>query len=272
MIYPAKYNGINFSYDFTRESLTTDFDSQRRKLEVFGWEEDESIGCVSFTVTNVVDVNTALLTIHGFATPLVINVAATYDLGSGTYIFFFFINPGLGYTDIDVYMSFSCDSDTVYSEYLACRTAVYALENEICNIIALNNDATHGYLTASETAFGYFKYSKLDSDFFVKELTEYKYSYSRKKVLKSENQIAKRFEFFDLTMYQRNLLNWLCNCENFTIDGIAYQLISDFTEVNKQKGSEICDMTADFVETNQSFFSAGSTTPPTNIFVTNFFN
>jgi hypothetical protein len=271
MIYPAKYNGINFSYDFTRESLTTDFDSQRRMSIING---DVNNSYLSFFIDADQDSGNPSMTFFSDGSPITITPDVTTTLSNG-FLFFFKVpkdtfSPGI-YTAV-----FSVGSgdgiSIVYSEIIDIKADADILSSEICNIIALNNDATHGYLTASETAFGYFKYSKLDSDFFVKELTEYKYSYSRKKVLKSENQIAKRFEFFDLTMYQRNLLKWLCNCENFTIDGIAYQLISDFTEVNKQKGSEICDMTADFVETNQSFFSAGSTTPPTNIFATNFFN
>ena len=143
--------------------------------------------------------------------------------------------------------------------------------NEICEISAYNNDSRHGYLTSTNPAFGFFKFSKLKSDIFLTEKVEYEYSYSRKKILRAENQIAKRFTFHDLTMYDANLLKWLCNTENLFIDGVQYQLISDFTELESDLNSEILSLQADFVEVEQSFFATPSTKIPTNIFINQFF-
>ena len=80
--------------------------------------------------------------------------------------------------------------------------------------------------------------------------------------MSSENNIAKRITFVNLSMYQQNLLKWLCNCENLFIDGVKYELISDFTELLADENSEIKDLRADFVEAEQSFFATGSSLAP----------
>jgi hypothetical protein len=67
-------------------------------------------------------------------------------------------------------------------------------------------------------------------------------------------------------MYQQNLLKWLCNCQNVSIDGVSYQLISDFTELEKDENSEICSLKADFVEVTQSFFASPALSMPKNVF------
>ena len=94
---------------------------------------------------------------------------------------------------------------------------------------------------------------------------------TEKKILSSENNIAKRLTFVNLSMYQQNLLKWLCNCENLLIDGVQYELISDFTELLSDENSEVKDLRADFIPTNQSFFGNGSGIAPQNVFPTEFF-
>jgi hypothetical protein len=90
-------------------------------------------------------------------------------------------------------------------------------------------------------------------------------------ILSSENQIIKRLTFLDLTMYNQNILKWLCNCENLFIDGVQYNLISDFMELAKDENSEICSLRADFIEANQSFFAKPATQLPTDVFPNQFF-
>ena len=266
MIYPAKYNGINFSYDFTRESNKYNFDNQRIKQII----PSDSFGALSFFVNDEVEPEVKKLTIYGGDTETEIIPHSTTALNSG-YIIFFNINS----TDLtyfrDVYMSFRTEYEIIYSEICEVKHPEYLVENEICKIFAWNNNSKHGYATEALPAFGFFKFSKLKSDIFLNKKTEYEYSYGRKEILSSENQIAKRFTFLDLTMYQANLLKWLCNCENLYIDGINYQLASDFTEISSDENSEIMDLRADFIEVNQSFFSLPSITAPKNIFTNNFF-
>jgi hypothetical protein len=194
----------------------------------------------------------------------------TSELKTGnTYIFYVQLLTADLPLDESVIFRFVVNSEFIYSEIYEIKSTTFLLQNEICKIIASNNDNRHGYL--SNQAFGFFKYSKFDSDIFLEEVTEYKYSYSRNEKLKVENQIGKRFTFLDLTMYNRNLLRWLCNCSNLYIDGVKYTKISAFTEILNDKNSEIMDLQADFVEVNQSFFSEGSTKQPSNIFINQFF-
>jgi len=52
---------------------------------------------------------------------------------------------------------------------------------------------------------------------------------------------------------------------------VQYNLISDFTELEKDDNSEICSLRADFVEVNQSFFAQPSMQVPTDVFHSQFF-
>jgi hypothetical protein len=176
----------------------------------------------------------------------------------------------------DVYFSVSSTDDegtitSIYSELYTIKSNDYLAENSIHKVTAYNNDNRHGYLNLQTKAFGYFTIEGYWSDIFVNNKVEYAYSYGRKMILSSENQIIKRLTFLDLTMYNQNLLKWLCNCENLFIDGKQYNLISDFTELGKDENSEICSLRADFVEANQSFFAQPSMQVPTDVFPNQFF-
>jgi hypothetical protein len=187
-----------------------------------------------------------------------------------TYIFYVQLLAADLPLDKSVIFRFVVDSEFIYSEIYEIKSTTFLLQNEVCKIISSNNDNRHGYLT--KQAFGYFKFSKLKSDIFLNKKTEYEYSYSRKKILSSENQLGKRFTFLDLTAYNANLLKWLCNCEKLIIDGTEYELISDFTELESDPNSEILNLQADFVEVNQSFFGSSTADVPANIFTNQFFN
>ena len=269
MIYPAKYNGINFSYDFTRESNKYNFGNQRIKNII----PHRNVKYLSFLATDVIDdgSNELYLISQSFGTKYLTPVSYTAEISTGNWLYYYELLEDDLNPDDTMYISFKVDSQTIYSELFLIKSTQYIAENEICEISAWNNNSKHGYVTETLPAFGFFKFSKLKSDIFLNKKTEYEYSYGRKMILSSENQIAKRFTFLDLTMYQVNLLKWLCNCENLYIDEVEYQLASDFTEISNDENSEIMDLRADFVEFNQSFFSRPSTTSPKNIFTNNFF-
>ncbi len=262
MIQPAKYNGINFSYDINRESEMFDFDRQRLKNILPAGVE---IKYLSFFASGYLTEPSPILSVDGTA----LDFHSVEAIGDN-FIFYFVIPSTLLVENSSVQFYVEVGTEKIYSEIYKVRSVEWMLQNEIMSLTAYNNDSRFGYLT--NQAFGFFNYSKVGSDFFATEKKEYEYSYSRKLVLSAENQICKRFSFHNLTMYNQNLLKWLCNCQNLYIDGIAYQLISDFSESLNDKSSEILDLTADFVEVNQSFFSAGNTKPATDIFNKEFFN
>lgn len=161
---------------------------------------------------------------------------------------------------------------TYYSEICRFIPAEIANENSIVSILAYNNDSRHGYFDSSHPICGFFEFSEFNCRVFGNEKVEYKYSYGGSKILSSENYIKTRLTFVNLTMYQQNLLKWLCNCENLTIDGVGYQLISDFTEKNKDELNEICDLQAEFVRVDQSQFATASENAANRITPINLFS
>jgi len=266
-IFPAKYNGINFSYDFSRESQRYDFDSQRLKNTI---KRNTEIKYLSFLSTDPDHLISATLTAKSEGADVVINSDSEAEVTDGLLIFFKIPTNTLNLSE-NTYFKLDVTTDgggtiSIYSECFIVKNFIGSTDNEIFHITSYNNDNRHGYLTNAYPAFGFFKFSKLNSDIFINKKTEYEYSYGRRKILSSENNIGKRFTFLDLTMYQQNLLKWLCNSENLFIDGVKYQLISDFTELLADENSEVKDLRADFVEAEQSFFAIGSQTAPTNVF------
>jgi len=269
MIQPAKYNGINFSYGINRESEMFDFDRQRvRNILPAGVE----IKYLSFEFSGYLTDPTPSLRIENIGiNEYFINPSSSQIIGAN-YIFYFEIAADKLLENVSARFEVisPVSNEKIYSEIYKVRAVEWMLQNEIMSFTAYNNDNRFGYLT--NQSFGFFNYSKVGSDFFATEKKEYEYSYSRKLILSAENQICKRFSFHNLTMYNQNLLKWLCNCQNLYIDGVAYQLISDFSESLNDKSSEILDLTADFVEVNHSFFSAGNTKPAIDVFNNEFFN
>ncbi len=261
MIYPSKYNGINFSNDFNRSSGKYNYDLQRRK----GILLKQNFKYLSFEVDYVEGDDDSYLKIHGQNGITTIQNTGITNIGTKAQFYFEILQSNLTENDF-VYFSFTYHNQTIFSDFYDVKAA----NSDYCYITSSNADNRHGYLT--NQAFGFFAISKLKSDIFLNKKVEYNYSYSRKKILSSENQIGKRYTFLDLTMYQANLLKWLCNCESVSIDGVQMQLISEFTEIEADNNSEILCLQADFVEVNQSFFATASTERPKNIFVNEFFN
>ena len=267
MIQSAFWNGIDFSGNFNRENALFNFEAQRVKNIIprgefgklcFLMNDDELSRIEIYDLTN------------GAIT--VVFMSGAVGLGSELLMFASF-SPTDFIVDTDVqFAAISGEYGTpIFSEIYRVKSPTYLTENRIAKLTAYNNDARRGFATSVNPAFGFFQTTGFNEDVFVNTKTEYEYSYNRKKILSSENNIAKRLTFVNLSMYQQNLLKWLCNCENLLIDGVKYELISDFTELLSDENSEVKDLRADFIPTNQSFFGNGSTTPPQNVFPTDFF-
>jgi hypothetical protein len=270
MIYPAKYNGINFSYDFTRKSNRLNFDLQRQKNIL----PSQTIAYLFFLVDTD---NSNILTVHDITKKInnIVNPESIIELEE-KYVVYYSIPSNLLNVGSDVYFSMESTNENdittiIFSELYTIQSSDYLAANAIHKLTAYNNDYRHGYLNVQTPAFGYFTIDGYWTDIFVNNKVEYSYSYGRKMILSSENQIIKRLTFLDLTMYNQNLLKWLCNCENLFIDGVQYNLISDFTELAKDENSEICSLRADFVEVNQSFFAQPAMQVPTDVFPNQFF-
>lgn len=269
MILAAKYNGINFSYDFNREIEGYNFNLQRKKCFV---NRNKTVEFLSFITDIDVELGDCSLTAKYIGTNLsdsVIEADSITEIGTQK-IVYFSIAPDTVlnlWQNVQFVVDFS--GEKIYSEICNVIDDDFAGENNIFHLIASNDDDRFGYL--SNEIFGFFEVSQFKSDFFINKKTEYEGTYGRKRILKSENQIGKRFVFKNLSMYQQNLLKFLCNCQNLSINGTDYYLISEFTEVLADPNSEIMDLQADFVEVNQSFFGEASTKPAKEILTNNFF-
>lgn len=266
MIRSAFWNGIDFSGNFNRENALFNFEAQRVKNII----PRGDFGKLCF-FTN--DDEFARLEITDLTNGGINTVGGTSILYGLNYVIFFDFSPTNFIVDTDVFFTFYAGeyNAPIHSEIYRVKSPAYLTENRIAKLTAYNNDARRGFATSANPAFGFFQTTGFNEDVFVNTKTEYEYSYNRKKILSSENNIAKRITFVNLSMYQQNLLKWLCNCENLLIDGVQYELISDFTELLSDENSEVKDLRADFIPTNQSFFGNGSTIAPKNVFPTEFF-
>jgi hypothetical protein len=265
MIQSAKHNGVNFSENINRNSSLYNFEAQRLKGYI---NRDKAMSLCFFSDT-AETVAPSLKCVGD--TTVTITTHTKIALGSGFVYFITIPQNALQAADSTVYFKFSVNGLSIFSEFYDIQDAAFFEANSILTIKAYNDDNRHGYLNETYPAFGNFKHSVLKSDIFLTTKVEYEYSYSRKKILSAENQIAKRLVFHDLTMYQQNLLKWLCNTENLYLNGEKYQLVSEFTELESDVNTEIMSLQADFVETEQAFFGASASTHPSNVFNSNFF-
>lgn len=164
------------------------------------------------------------------------------------------------------------DGEIIFSECCEYCAEGELAENSIYKVEGYNDDYTHGYLDDTYPGIGFFKVSDLNNKVFGSDKVEFKYSYGRSKILRSENYLKTRLTFCMLTLYQQNLLKYLCNCQNLLINDISYQLVSDFAEQNKDTLNEICDLQADFVLTAQPVNEPTNTerkqsVKPSNLFI-----
>lgn len=269
MIHSAFYNGINFSGDFARTSDLINFDLQRIKYIL---PQDQEIKWLSFFTDTTDTITSATLAAKSEGEDVVINSETPEDITSGQLIYFKIPANTLNHSQRTYFevriSSDGNDDEVICSEFYVVQNFATRKKNSL-KITAKNNDSRHGFL--EDEAFGFFQSVGLNENFFINKKVEYEYSYGRKKILQSENNIGRRITFKDLSAYNQNLLKWLCNCELLYIDGVQYELISDFTELLADEFNEIRDLKADFVAVEQSFFGTGSASTPKNIFTSEFF-
>jgi hypothetical protein len=269
MIQPAIHSTIDFTSNLNRAGLDFYNDSQRG----FNLISDKGILVFKYTpaamgaeptteLTNYFNHSDAVAetNTHSFAIELEDSWILFYDLSAIDFA------PGIWDFMLEI------DGEIVFSECCEYFAAADLAENSIYKIKGYNDDYRYGYLDDTYPGIGFFKVRDLNNKAFGVDKVEFKYSYGRTKILRAENYIKTRLTFCDLTLYQQNLLKFLCNCQNLLINDVNYQLVSDFTEVNKDNLSEICDLQADFVTTEQAYFDFASTErkqsiKPGNIFV-----
>lgn len=282
MIKPSIFNAVNFSPDFNRESKFFDASLQRKKdllsdannyaRLAFFFKPDSMPAGVPVATLTMVDGS-------GGTTAKTSDYSIALTDG---YIYFFGIaGMTLGPTypfECYFYLKITGYNDILFSErckyYPAEVITGYksAISENIVMVTAYNNDFTHGYVNSIYQTCGFFQISELNNKVFGVDKVEYSYSYGRKKILNAENHIKTRITFCNLSMYQQNLLKTLCNCENLTINGIGYYLVSDFTEIDKNEENEICSLRADFIEiADTTFFGEGATEMPTDLDIKNLF-
>jgi hypothetical protein len=276
MIKPSIFNAINFSPDFNRESKFFDASLQRKKSIIsqpypycymaFKFEPATMPASIPDAVLKFY-YNDGANHVTFYNLPL-----GNVELPNG-YIYRFNIYQGTILTGRS-WLELTIDdyTDILFSEELEFIAPSELASENVVQVTAYNNDNTHGYVDASFPACGYFRVSEFNNKVFGVEKVEYSYSYGRKKILNAENYIKTRITFLDLSMYQQNLLKTLCNCENLTINGISYYLVSDFTEVDKNEENEICSLRAEFIEiADTTFFGIGATEMPTDLDIKNLF-
>ncbi len=268
MIQSAFYNGINFSGDFARKNKLIDYRLQRKRTIL---NRDKSFNLVFiYTGAEPELIQLSAFGNDGTLYPVYFYPSDAPTEFNGKWIIYFTINAdSLGTSGKDIFFRLIVDNDVIYSEYCNVQYNAFFNENNIIEVTATNNDNRHGFLTIP--AFGNYEAVGFNEEFHINEKTEYKYSYGRSLILSSENNIGRRITFKNLSMYQQNQLKTLCKCKNLFLNGVKYQLISEFSEVLNDGNSEIKDLQADFVLADQSFFRDGSSEPPLNVFERNFF-
>ena len=101
--------------------------------------------------------------------------------------------------------------------------------------------------------------SRWKSKKYYSDKIEYENSFGRKITLSSENNIFDHFSFLKLSQYQANVLKWFTDMNTFTINGITYQRVSDWSEATDDN-TELVDMAADFARAVWSEFDDAATT------------
>jgi hypothetical protein len=277
MIKPSIFNAINFSPDFNRESKFFDA-SLQRKRNIYSSTPNPDYRFLSFFFKPDAmpegAAPTAILRFYwgdsgSFSET---GTSRVITLTDGYIYFFNMFQASEEVGKMYCRLTIAGYTEACYSEECISYLHDELTENNIVEVVAYNNDETHGYISQTYPACGFFRVSEFNNKVFGVEKDEYSYSYGRKKILNSENYIKTRITFLDLSMYQQNLLKTLCNCENLKINGISYYLVSDFTEVDKNEENEICSLRAEFIEiADTTFFGTGATEMPTDLDIKNLF-
>lgn len=266
MLKTALHNGINFTGSANRASGLINFGLNSSKNII---PRDVNIKYLLFYTNYLISqISLATLTAKSENVDVEFTGATFTDLTTGTLIRFQ-IPANQLYVSKSTFFELKVNIDTIFSDVFEVQSIAKMKDAGWVHVTAKNNDNRHGFL--SNEAFGFFQKTGFNEDVFINKKTEYEYSYGRNKILSSENNIAKRLTFKNLSTYQQILLKWLCNSEILYIDGVQYELISDFTELLADENSEVKDLRADFVEVEQSFFATGSNLVPADEFTKEFF-
>lgn len=275
MIRTMPYNAIDFSSDLNRNSKYFDVLLQRNRNIIATTSNGDNCFISFEYVPDVMPGTPPTAVLSGTfedGTGFVKPTAERVVILSNSIIYFFSVGIDVPKSGVWSFVVFLSGTDErLYSEQCRMYLDSELSDNEIVEVIGYNDDETHGYLDSTYRACGFFVASKLNSKIFGNEKVEYSGSYGEKQVLSSENYIKQRFTFHNLSIYQQNLLKWLCNCENLIIDNAVYQIVSDFTEKNNDENNEICDLQADFIEISENFSIQGATEKPSSLEISNLF-
>jgi len=274
MIKPSIFNAINFTDDFNRESKYYDAKRQRVKNIISSTATDCFLTFVFKPSTMPVGADpVATLTSHwknGDTRTLDhANVVKLTDM----YVYYFemtnyYLKDGEVYFDVTV----AGYDDIIYSEICDFVLSSDFVSRNIVQIIAYNNNNNRGYVDVTYPACMFIEVSDFNCNEVQENKTEYKYSFGRSEILDNEIYIKKKMTFINPSMYQRNLLKILCGLQNKTINGIEYCLVGDFVDVQRNDGSEIWDLEANFVlKADPTFYATGATQAPSSIDPTNLF-
>lgn len=270
MIKTFPYNAINFSNDFNRNSNVFPAHLQRVRNIIA-----PVTGVLSFEYLPVVmpdaapDAHVGVIRSDGVTVETIYN--SVIELTDRFVYIFAFSSLQMIAGACEFFFYVDGDSDVIYSEKCQCFNLADFPGNNLVRVIAYNYDAMHGYISSTYPACGFFKVSELGRDVFGNDKIEYKRSYGRNKILSSENYIKTTLTFLKLSMYQQNLLKWLCNCEVMSINGVTYNLIGEFSEENKDNFYEVCDLKGTFVRVDGEISTEAASTPPEDIEPVNIF-
>lgn len=271
MIYTAIHNAINMTSDFNRVSEFFNPQLQRGKNILSSASAYLVVKFVPDTMPGSAP-DASLKVMQGATALVTVTKSADVEL-TDSYVYFFAlsffgsVNPGTYNLLIEV----GGYTDKMYSEFFEYIPTADLISNSVATIIASNSDDLYGYLSTSHPACGFFKFSELNCNDLGADKTTYDYSYGRSIVLEPENYLKKRFTFHNLTMYQRNLLKFLCNTQGFSINGITYCKQPEFTEESKDNSNEKFSLSAEFTPIDNVLFVAGATSAPTRLDPINLF-
>ena len=252
MIQNCLYNGIDFSADRERtgEKWLYNYQNQRviNKLLV------GSTQTFAFKFDKVA-VGAKLLTYFGSQGSKVV-VGTLVANSDYIFLFDFEMDTDLGNGVFRLQTRDGSGGDIIsFSEY--CET-VPSISDELAFVTGKNNDSRYGVMGTHPFAMA-LNCSRWKSKTYFADKIEYENSFGRKITLSTESNVFDRFTFLELSQYQSTTLRWLSDMQTFTINGVTYQRVSDWSVVSEEN-SELVDMAADFAKTTWSEFDDSATT------------
>ena len=249
MVQNCAYNGIDFSSDRERvgEKWLYNYDKQRVVNKIL----------VGSTQTFAFKFDSELFAVPQltyFGSQGTKTVAATLVANSDNiYLFDFEMDSDLGNGIFRLTVGF--DNEVSFSEY--CET-VPSISDELAFVTGKNSTSQYGIMGTHPFAMA-LNCSRWKSKTYFADKIEYENSFGRKITLSTESNVFDRFTFLELSQYQSTTLRWLSDMQTFTINGITYQRVSDWSETTDDN-TELVDMAADFARAVWSEFDDAATT------------